>query len=88
MKPRDNYFISETEKQRIIDEIIKPKAVIAVQTQIIDPEYLYIVLDIEAQYDSKKTSVFTYQNGPDLKYFVILKIKNDKKKLSFAIKTS
>lgn len=56
MKPRDNYFISETEKQRIIDEIIKPKAVIAVQTQIIDPEYLYIVLDIEAQYDSKKTS--------------------------------
>lgn len=56
MKPKENYYISETEKQRIIDEIIKPKAVIAVQTQIIDPEYLYIVLDVEAQYDSKKTT--------------------------------
>jgi len=56
MKPKENYYISETEKQRIIDEIIKPKAVIAVQTQIIDPEYLYLVLDVEAQYDSKKTT--------------------------------
>jgi len=56
MKPRENYYISETEKQRIIDEIIKPKAVIAVQTQIIDPEYLYLVLEVEAQYDSKKTT--------------------------------
>lgn len=56
MKPRENYYISETEKQRIIDEIIKPKAVIVVQTQIIDPEYLYLVLEVEAQYDSKKTT--------------------------------
>jgi len=56
MKPRENYYISETEKQRIIDEIIAPKAVVAVSTQIIDPEYLYIVLDVEAQYDPKKTT--------------------------------
>ncbi len=56
MKPKENYYISENEKQRIIDEIIKPKAVIAVQTQIIDPEFLYLVLDVEAQYDSKKTT--------------------------------
>ena len=56
MKPKENYYISENEKQRIIDEIIKPKAVIAVQTQIIDPEFLYLILDVEAQYDSKKTT--------------------------------
>jgi len=56
MKPKENYYISETEKQRIIEEIIKPKAVVAVQTQIIDPEFLYLVFDVEAQYDSKKTA--------------------------------
>lgn len=56
MKPKENYFISEAEKQRIIDEIIKPKAIIAVQTEILDPEYLYLLLDIEAQYDPKKTT--------------------------------
>ena len=56
MKPKENYYISEAEKQRIIDEIITPKAIIAVQTEILDPEYLYLVLDIQAQYDPKKTT--------------------------------
>ena len=34
MKPKANYYISETEKQRIISEIITPKSIVAVQTQI------------------------------------------------------
>ena len=57
MKPKQNYYISEAEKQRIIDEIIKPKSIIAVQSQIIDPEYLYLILDINAEYDPKKTTL-------------------------------
>jgi hypothetical protein len=56
MKPRENYYISEAEKQRIIDEIIKPKAIIAVQSEILDPEFLYILIDVEAQYDARKTT--------------------------------
>ncbi len=56
MKPKENYFISEAEKQRIIDEIITPKAIIAVQSQILDPEYLYLILEIQAKYDPKKTT--------------------------------
>jgi hypothetical protein len=55
MKPKANYYISELEKQRIIDEIITPKAIIAVKTQIIDPEYLYVIINTEAKYDPKKT---------------------------------
>jgi hypothetical protein len=56
MKPKENYFISEAEKQRIIDEIIKPKAIIAVQSEILDPEFLFILVDVEAQYDARKTT--------------------------------
>ena len=56
MKPKENYYISEAEKQRIIDEIITPKAIVAVQSEILDPEFLYLVLDLKAQYDSKKTT--------------------------------
>lgn len=56
MKPRENYYISEAEKQRIIDEIIKPKAIIAVQSEILDPEFLYILVDVEGQYDARKTT--------------------------------
>ena len=55
LKPRQNYFISDTEKQRIIDEILKPKAVVAVQTIIRDPEYLYLLISPNVTYDPKKT---------------------------------
>ena len=56
MKPKENYYISEAEKQRIIDEIITPKAIIAVQSLIIDPEFLYLLIDVGTQYDPKKTT--------------------------------
>jgi hypothetical protein len=56
MKPKENYYISEAEKQRIIDEIITPKAIIAVQSLIIDPEFLYLLIDVQSQYDPKKTT--------------------------------
>jgi hypothetical protein len=57
LKPKDNYFISETEKQRIIDEIISPKAIVAVGAEIRDPEYLYLAVENYVEYDKNKTSL-------------------------------
>jgi hypothetical protein len=56
MKPKQDYYISEAEKQRIIDEIITPKAIVAVQTEILDPEYLYLLIESHVQYDPKRTT--------------------------------
>jgi hypothetical protein len=55
LKPKQNYYISDTEKQRIIDEIITPKAVVTVQTIIRDPEYLYLIISPTVSYDANKT---------------------------------
>lgn len=55
MKPKASYFISNTEKQRIIDNIIKPVSIISVLSEIVDPEYLYIILNATVQYDKTKT---------------------------------
>jgi hypothetical protein len=57
LKPKENYYLSDTEKQRIIDEIIKPKAVVAVQTIIRDPEFLYLLVSSDVSYDKNKTSL-------------------------------
>jgi hypothetical protein len=57
LKPKQNYFISEAEKQRIIDEIIKPKAIVAVNTIIRDPEFLYLLVSSNVLYNSKKTTL-------------------------------
>jgi len=56
LKPKVNYYISETEKQRIIDEIITPKAILSVSAEIRDPEFLYILLNTSVKYDPKKTT--------------------------------
>lgn len=57
LKPRDNYFLSQTEKQRIIDEIVTPKSILAISAEIRDPEYLYIILNNKVTYDPKKTTL-------------------------------
>jgi hypothetical protein len=57
LKPKQNYFISEAEKQRIIDEIIKPKAIVAVNTIIRDPEFLYLLVSSNVLYNPKKTTL-------------------------------
>lgn len=57
LKPKTNYFISETEKTRILDEIVGPKAIVSVGAEIRDPEYLYILVNNLVQYDPKKTTL-------------------------------
>ena len=56
LKPKENYYISETEKQRIIDEIIKPKSIVSVDTIILDPEYLYLIIENYVEYNKNKTT--------------------------------
>jgi hypothetical protein len=56
LKPKTNYYISETEKARIISEIINPKSIISVQAEIRNPEYLYLLLENDVQYNPKKTT--------------------------------
>lgn len=55
MKPKTDYFISNLEKQRIVDDIIKPVSIVAVLAEIVDPEYLYILTNADVQYDKTKT---------------------------------
>ena len=57
LKPKENYFITEIEKTRIINEIIKPKAIVSVSAEIRDPEYLYLILNSSVKYDEKKTTL-------------------------------
>jgi hypothetical protein len=63
LKPKQDYYISETEKQRIIDEIISPKSIVSVDTVIRDPEYLYLLVANYVEYDKKKTT----QNAESIK---------------------
>jgi hypothetical protein len=57
IKPKTNYFLTDAEKTRIIEEIVKPKSIVAVSAEIRDPEYLYLKLANKILLDRKKTSL-------------------------------
>ena len=63
IKPKEDYYISETEKRRILTEIIAPKAIVSVETIIRDPEYLYLLVSNYVQYNKNKTT----QNAEGIK---------------------
>jgi hypothetical protein len=56
LKPKQNYYISETEKSRIIEDIIKPKSIVGVNIEIRDPNYLYLKTNTKIKYEKRKTT--------------------------------
>jgi len=56
LKPAGAYNITETQKQRLIQEVIKPISVMTVSPTIVNPDYTYLKLNINVIYDPNKTT--------------------------------
>lgn len=56
LKTKNNYFLSELEKERIKDELIRKYNVMTVTPEIVDPDYVYLVIKVKVYYDPKLTS--------------------------------
>jgi len=56
IKPKQDLFISETEKTRLIEEVLKPKTIIGTDIEIVDPDYVFIKAVTNILYDKNKTS--------------------------------
>jgi hypothetical protein len=57
IKPSVGEVLTPTEKQNLINTIIKPKKILTVATEIVDPEYLYLLIDLEVKYESTNTNL-------------------------------
>jgi hypothetical protein len=56
MKPSGSYNLTETQKNRLIENVIKPISVMTVEPTIVDPDYTYIKVTANVYYDPKKTN--------------------------------
>lgn len=56
VKPSGAFTLTESQKQRLIAEVIKPISVLTVVPTVVDPDYTYIKLDTTVLYDPKKTN--------------------------------
>ena len=57
IKPTTGDVLTATEKANLINSVIKPKKVLTIQTEIVDPDYVYIEVSTSVNYDAKKTSL-------------------------------
>ena len=72
VKPSVGSVLTATEKINLIDSIISPKKILTVATEIVDPEYIYVILSTIVKYDSDTTSL----TSNDVKSIVTTTIKN------------
>ena len=55
IRPKVGEVLTATEKQNLIDSVIKPKKVLTVSAEIVDAEYIYLQLDARVNYDPEQT---------------------------------
>jgi len=72
IKPSGGYSLTESQKQKLIVDVIKPVSVMTVLPTIVDPDYTYVKLRTTVLYDPKKTTLTPGQ----LKQLVISVIRN------------
>jgi hypothetical protein len=63
IKPKGAYSLSEIQKKRLIEEVIKPISMMSIVPNIIDPDYTYIKINANVYYDPKKTTLTDKQIG-------------------------
>lgn len=92
IKPKDGFFVSETEKRRIITDILQPKNIVGTNVEILDPDFLFIKTNSIVKYDRSKTtrnassiidsvknSIINYKNTSINRFgsnFVLSKLEN------------
>lgn len=57
LNPVENYFISLDEKERIKREIIANRSVLTVTPELVDPDYVYLLLTVNAEYNPNLTTL-------------------------------
>ena len=61
LKTKENYFLSNLEKESIKDSLIRNRNVLTVIPEIVDPDYSYIILSGDVYYDASLTSLSAEQ---------------------------
>ena len=72
IKPTTGDVLTATEKINLINSVIKPKKVLTIQTEIVDPDYVFIEVSTSVNYDAKKTSL----SADSVKSLVLATIQN------------
>ena len=55
--PTDSYLITDSDKKYIIDRILRPRSVMSIQHEFVDPEFIYLGFDVVISYNENITNL-------------------------------
>lgn len=61
IKPADGYALTDSQKKRLVDDVIRPISVVTVKPTVIDPDYVFIKVTADVVYDQKQTTLTSNQ---------------------------
>lgn len=61
IKPKDSYRLTTTQKERLVNDLIRPISMVTVVPTVIDPDYVYIRVNANVLYDQKLTNLTSSQ---------------------------
>jgi hypothetical protein len=76
IRPKVGEVLTATEKQNLIESVIKPRKVLTVSTEIVDPEYTYLELNVRVNYNPEQT-ILTESNIRQLIFTTIVKYNDE-----------
>lgn len=66
IKPTIGLRLTESIKNTIIDSSIRPHSIVGVIPEIIDPDYVYLIVDTQVKYDPRETTKTKQQLATDV----------------------
>lgn len=61
VKPAGSYNLTQLQKQKLIEDVIKPISIMTVTPTLVDPDYTYLQLTVNVLYDPNKTNLTAAQ---------------------------
>jgi len=61
LKPTGGFVFTQAQKERIVEDVLKPISVLTVDPTIVDPDYTYIKITSNVLYDIQKTNLSEVQ---------------------------
>jgi hypothetical protein len=56
IKPYIGYVLTDAEKNRLVEQVLRPRSVVTLQYEFVDPEFTYVGLDISVRYRTTATN--------------------------------
>lgn len=72
IKPKNAKILTQLQKLAIAKNILKSKNVVSITPEIIDPDYLYLIMDVSIKYNSSKTTLTQEVLAENIKNLIYL----------------